>query len=403
MNTRFCHLTKIQHSIFYTYLYHVQTHYDYIILGAGLSGLTTALRMAKDPFFSKKSIAIIDQDLNKSNDRTWCFWEIKPSMYEAIVSYTWPSVLIKGEGVHSHIDIAPYTYKKIESAGLYAFAKAELSQHSNITFIEASVSTTTTLDGKATVTTDIGTFESPAVLNSIYKPNLLKEQTQAVVLQQHFIGWFVKTEKPVFNPKQATYMDFSIPQEGNCRFMYVLPTSNTEALLEYTLFSERLLSKTEYENAIKTYLKNLGVDNYEIIDREQGSIPMTTYDFTQHNTPHVLHIGTAGGWTKASTGYTFTHTLKKSKDLITFLKTNSRFTIYNLKNRWRFYDAVLLEVLAKHNEQGASIFTRMFKKGKAAHIFRFLDEESSLADELKVVLSAPKIPFLKAALKVIFK
>ncbi len=130
---------------------------------------------------------------------------------------------------------------------------------------------------------------------------------------------------------------------------------------------------------------------------------MTTYDFTQHNTPHVLHIGTAGGWTKASTGYTFTHTLKKSKNLITYLKTNSRFTTYSLANRWRFYDAVLLEVLAKHNEQGASIFTRMFKKGKASHIFRFLDEESSLADELKVVLSAPKIPFLKAALKVIFK
>jgi len=98
-------------------------------------------------------------------------------------------------------------------------------------------------------------------------------------------------------------MDFSVAQKGNCRFMYVLPTSETEALLEYTLFSQNLLPKTAYEEAIKEYLHKLGVTNYTITAREQGSIPMTTYDFTQHNSARILHIGTAGGWTKASTGY----------------------------------------------------------------------------------------------------
>lgn len=379
----------------------MQTHYDYIILGAGLSGLTMALRMSGDPFFKNKTIAIIDKNLNKGNDRTWCFWETQPDIYEELVSYKWDKILVKGNGLQNPIPINPYSYKKVEGKDVYAFAKKKLSLYSNIAFIENDVVAITDKETQAEVETTAHRFTTSCVLNSIYKPTILDEQRQAVVLQQHFVGWFVKTKEPVFDPNVATYMDFSIAQKGNCRFMYVLPTSENEALLEYTLFSKNLLPKEAYEQAIKEYLINLEVTDYTITDREQGSIPMTTYDFTQHNTAHILHIGTAGGWTKASTGYTFKHTLKKSQRLIAFLKSGRSFTQYKLKNRWTFYDAVLLEVLASHNERGAEIFTKMFKKGEAAHIFRFLDEESSLGDELKVIWSAPKIPFIKAALKVL--
>jgi lycopene beta-cyclase len=86
--------------------------------------------------------------------------------------------------------------------------------------------------------------------------------------------------------------------------MYVLPTSPTEALLEYTLFSHDLLAKAEYETAIKEYIAQL---NYQLLHnrKEQGSIPMTCYPFWKKIHKKVLNIGTAGGWTKASTGYTF--------------------------------------------------------------------------------------------------
>jgi len=395
----------------------VQTHYDYIILGAGLSGLTTALRMSQDSFFASKTIAIVDQDLSKGNDRTWCFWETAPTLFESIVSYSWSSVLIKGLSIDQTIAISPYSYKKVESEALYAFAKSrlrdsqpngehskknKLSLYSNITFIEDKVIDTKETGAKISVVLTKQTLTASHVLNSIYKPEILNTQKQ-VVLQQHFIGWFVQTKEAVFNPEVATYMDFSVPQKGNCRFMYVLPTSQTEALLEYTLFSKELLPKTEYEQAIKGYLSDIGVTDYTITEREQGSIPMTTYDFTQHNTKRLLHIGTAGGWTKASTGYTFKHSIKKSKDLVSFLRSGKDFTQYKLKNRWTFYDSVLLEVLDKHNDKGAQVFTGMFKKGEAAHIFRFLDEESSFWDELKVIWSAPKWLFIKAALRVIIK
>lgn len=380
----------------------MQTHFDYIIIGAGLSGYTTALRMTRDTYFKDKTIAIIDPNFSKENDRTWCFWETSPSLYEEIVSYRWDHILVKGNDLKVPIDITPYQYKKVEGKDLYAFAKAKLSTYSNITLIEDTVGVLDDIRTHVIVRTQKDSYTATKILDSRYFSKILENQKQTVVLQQHFLGWFVETKEAVFNPTVATYMDFSVPQNGNCRFMYVLPTSQNEALLEYTLFSKKLLPKEAYEEAIKEYLQNLGVTDYTITAREKGSIPMTVFNFTQYNTQNILHIGTAGGWTKASTGYTFMHALKKSKKLITFLKSESSFLTYTLKNRWTFYDAVLLEVLSKHNDSGGEIFTRMFKKGKAQHILRFLDEDSSFKDELKVIWSAPKIIFIKAALKVVF-
>ena len=148
----------------------MQTQYDYIILGAGLSGLTTALRMSRDPFFKSATIAIVDQDLNKGNDRTWCFWETAPDLYKEVVSYTWPSVLIKGYDMDQTIDISPYCYKKVESEAMYAFAKAKLSSYSNITLIEDKVIATDESDTQVTVNLKTQTLSAKHVLNSIYKP-----------------------------------------------------------------------------------------------------------------------------------------------------------------------------------------------------------------------------------------
>lgn len=38
------------------------------------------------------------------------------------------------------------------------------------------------------------------------------------------------------------------------RFFYVIPTSASEALVEYTLFSERLLELRQYEDALRSYI-----------------------------------------------------------------------------------------------------------------------------------------------------
>ena len=197
-------------------------------------------------------------------------------------------------------------------------------------------------------------------------------------------------------------MDFDLPQNGNTRFMYVLPFSEYEALVEYTLFSADLLKNEAYETAIKHYLNQKNAGEFTIEDREQGSIPMTAYPFWENNSPNIMHIGTAGGWTKASTGFTFQKSIRKTEEVIAFLKTDKDLNKMKQSNRFWFYDLLFLDVLSKHNEKGHMLFSLMFKKNKSERIFKFLDEQTTFLEELKIMLSFPVGLFVKALWKRIF-
>ena len=64
-------------------------------------------------------------------------------------------------------------------------------------------------------------------------------QKRYPVLQQHFMGWFIKRKRHIFDDSVATFMDFNLPQNGNTRFMYVLPIDKKTALFEYTFIFKR--------------------------------------------------------------------------------------------------------------------------------------------------------------------
>jgi lycopene beta-cyclase len=208
------------------------------------------------------------------------------------------------------------------------------------------------------VTTSEDQYVGDMLFNSIIDWEQMTRQNKYPVLQQHFLGWFIKTKKPEFDAQTATFMDFDVSQKGNTRFMYVLPSSPTEALIEYTLFSKELLSREEYEGALKAYLETKNIVDYEILEEEFGRIPMTCYPFARNNTKRVHHIGSAGGWTKASTGFTFKNIGKKTKALVAHLAANKPLTAFNRKNRFWYYDLLFLDVLAAHNSRGSTLFSR---------------------------------------------
>ncbi|MBT8243929.1 MAG: lycopene cyclase [Winogradskyella sp.] len=374
--------------------------YDYIILGAGASGLMLAYRMASDAFFDDKSILIIDKEKDKGNDRTWCYWEKKKDEWETILHKTWNTIFFGGETFQDTIDISPYTYKMIRSEAFYKSLWETINTNPNIEFVQAEVEDFKDAN-KVKVVTSKGVFQSKKLFNSIPNSSFL-DQEKYPVLQQHFVGWFVKIKTDAFDASVATFMDFTIPQKGNTRFMYVLPTDKQTALFEYTLFSKDLLEFSEYENAIKSYLEEKNIKDYEIVETEKGSIPMTSYKFSKLNTKNVLNIGTAGGWTKASTGYTFKNTTKKTKVLVSFLKSQNDLSKFSRHTKFWFYDLLFLDVLANENEKGAALFTSLFKKAKTETILKFLDEETSLLEDLKIITSVPSMQFIKALTKRMF-
>lgn len=377
-------------------------NYDYILVGAGASGLMMAYRMSKDTFFDNKKILIIDQEKKSINDRTWCFWEKKEGEWDDILVKSWKKIQFKSH-IHSlEESIFPYQYKMIRSEKFYDTVWKQLASKTNITFIEAAVLSIHQEENSAKVVTSKSTFHSKTVINSVLFSDEYKTQTEYPVLQQHFVGFFIKTESETFDDEKATFMDFKIPQKGNTRFMYVLPFSKNEALFEYTLFSEKLLPISEYEAEIETYLKEKNITNYTITEKEKGSIPMTCYHFWKQNSENIIHIGTAGGWSKASTGFTFKNTTKKTIQLIAHLKEGKPLQTFHTVNKFWFYDLLLLDILQEKNYLGSTLFGQLFKKTSVEKILKFLDEETSFTEDLSIMLKMPPANFIRAIFRRVF-
>jgi lycopene beta-cyclase len=372
--------------------------YDYIFAGTGLSALMTVYHMIRSNKFSNKKILLLDSDVKKTNDRTWCFWENPNGDYENLVSKKWNTAVFSNEKYSRDLTLNPYQYKMIQGLDFYNYIFKIISEQENIEFLNQKVVSFHEENNQVSVKTETENFTCNKFFNSIFNPKEVLSQDKYPLLQQHFIGWKIISSASVFTQEKATFMDFSVAQKGNTRFMYVLPFSETEALLEYTLFSKDLLSEKEYEDEIKNYIQKLGIKNYQILEKESGNIPMTSYPFWNKNSKNIINIGSAGGWTKASTGYTFKNASKKSKALVSFLSQEDDFRKFHKRNKFWFYDLLLLDILDQKNYVGSSIFSAMFKNGNPSLIFKFLDEETSFAEDIQVILKCPKALFLKALL-----
>lgn len=371
-------------------------HYDFIFAGAGLSSLLTLHEMIVSQKFKGKTILLLDESAKNENDRTWCFWENEAGEFEPILHKKWDTAVFANQDFTRDLALHPYQYKMLRAKDFYEQIFTSIARENNITFLNQKVISYREENEHVFVTTATETFRGNKLFNSIFNIELIKNQRKYPLLQQHFIGWFVRTKEAVFTPDKVIFMDFSVTQKGNTRFMYVLPISENEALVEYTLFSKDVLSKQEYESEIVQYLKIKGVTEYEILEKEQGNIPMTCYPFWKNNTKNIVNIGSAGGWTKASTGYTFKNSTKKAKQLVAFLSANSDFRKLHKTSVFWWYDLLFIDVLYKNNALGNSLFSSLFKKGNPLLVFQFLDEETSILQDIRFILRCPKIPFVKA-------
>ena len=380
------------------------TEYDYIIIGAGAAGLMLATAMAKDPYFAKSTVLLLDKSTKNTDDRTWCFWEQGKGNFDHILYKSWKHIYFAGQGFEQRTGLDPYTYKMVRGIDFYEDSLMQLNASEVVRFEQAEVLKIRHEDKGVSVKTSNGEYYSRFVFNSMLDYQFVRHQKQYPLLLQHFQGWVIKSEQACFDPGTVTFMDFSVPQMGNTRFMYVLPFTETSALVEYTLFSGEVLPDSAYEEAISDYLNDkLQGGTYEILKKEKGAIPMSCYDFASQDRKHLLHIGTAGGWAKPSTGYAFMSTSRKIKKLIVHLKQERPLVSFFSRNRFWYYDLLLLDILDRNNALGHLIFTSLFKRRRAQRIFKFLDEETTLWEDLKMIWAcSPKNAFLQALIRRLF-
>ncbi len=371
-------------------------HFDYIIAGTGLAGLQLALKMSQDSFFKGKKILLIDKNRKEANDRTWCFWESEKGKWDHILFHQWKKAGFYSKTIEEEFDV---NYKMIRGIDFYEYAHNTLIQNKQFTFVYEKIIGIIEKD-KVVVSTPTQEFTADYCFDSTF--NYEQYSKKHIPVLQHFVGWFIQTEEDIFDAETVHFMDFRVNQQDNTRFMYVLPFSKNTALIEYTLFSGDVLEKKEYENEIKSYLKEKNITNYKLIEKENGVIPMTCYPFEKKGTKHIIKIGTAGGWTKASTGFTFKSIENKVEKLVTQIKDNNVDGSKLINKRHRLYDLLLLQILIDHNEQGSYIFSKLFERNTPHQIFKFLDERTNLLEEVSIILKSPPMPFIKAIGSILF-
>ena len=378
--------------------------YDYIIAGSGCAGLSLLYKILQTPSLQNKSILVIDKDQKKSNDRTWCFWEKNPGPFESIVYAKWNKLEFLSTDFKKELNLESYTYKMIQGIDFYNFVINYAKKFKNVSFVQESINSIDNIDKKAVLKTTKNTYTANYIFNStnLFNPKINEQNS----LLQHFKGWLIKTEKPVFNPEIGRLMDFRVSQENGATFMYVLPTSATEALVEYTLFSPRVLDKEVYTLELKKYIKEeLEIDNYTLIHQESGVIPMSLAKFEQNPKLNVINIGTSGGYTKASSGYTFQFIQKNIIEIINNLvEGNNIIHPTSFKNKYyQWTDRTLLDVLLSNKLTGKDVFTQMFQKVPVEKILAFLGNESSFLEDLLIFKSFPVKPFLTSGVKQLLK
>ena len=372
-----------------------------VFAGAGLSTLSLLMRLLQNGVADKVRIQVYERSDKNQNDRTWCFWEKGQGFFDELVAARWNQLDFFSNGYAGSLDMGGYEYKMIRGIDFYRHCLSALRTHPKIDWHQTEIETITAQNGAVELRLaggDIHRYEDAVGFNSI--PRAAGRQPGDIILLQHFKGWRIRTNNGAFDPTRATLMDFRISQEPGTSFVYLLPFSDNEALVEYTLFTGELLKPEAYETMLYEYCDRfLGLGNFEIVEEEFGIIPMTNLVYPPL-VDGILQLGTAGGRTKASSGYTFQFVQKQSDQLAAQLaQDKARVHTEPEKWRFRFYDHTLLQVLHDRLMPGDAVFSRLFEKNPTHRVFRFLDNETSLGEELRILTSLPSIPFIKAAIR----
>jgi lycopene beta-cyclase len=141
----------------------------------------------------------------------------------------------------------------------------------------------------------------------------------------------------------------------------------------------------------------LGLEDYFILEEEFGVIPMTDARYSDGRAG-VFQIGTAGGQTKPSSGFTFSFIQKHCAAIIEALVAGTRVK-RRRSNRFNVYDNVLLNVLYNDKLAADRVFGDLFRRNPAPRVLRFLDNDSSWIEELQIMRSVRTGVFLPAALQ----
>ena len=371
--------------------------FDYIIVGAGCSGLSLAYEMNVKNLFNDKTCAIIDKRKEFNRDKIWSYWNIyEHSFYDCLIN-KWDKFCVKKNQNEIILDCENFQYQSIDSQKFYKKILDNLNSNKNIKLIlNKSVDKIYENKDEAIVQCSDKIFRTDIIFNS----SLDNKTTKESELFQHFYGCEVVFDENVNLPEYPIIMDFNCNQDSWVHFFYTLPMGKNKIFIENTWISnEKSFAFERYIAEINYYIQNnLNYKKkYKTNYSEIGSIPMFHF---KNNMKYkkLINIGTAGNLTRKSTGYTFLNIQKSVKQIAINISKKQNIKESSVSLKYNYLDNIFIKVLLEKKGSMYEVFFDLFKKNKTKDIVKFLSNTSNWFEDLKIILSMPKLIFIKKLL-----
>ena len=374
-----------------------------VILGAGLSGLLTAWRCLE--LNPKLKITLIDANSEIAGDHTWSFNlnDIDTELQKWVrpfIAHQWDAYDVKFPTRQRTLNITYCTgnSETLKSCvrPLIDSGRLSLKLNSRVQDIGEDI---VFLEGGEEI-------QSALILDARgFEPN-----PERYLGYQKFVGHVIRTKQP-HGVERPIIMDATVPQLGGYRFVYCLPYSDTELLVEDTYYTDGADMKSQEVDArIRDYIESqLNITSYEVARRETGILPITIAIKPDVYAP--MSIGIRGGYYHAVTGYSFPDAAKVADKLahqiLSLVNGGQKITNRNLQlamhnmqrehySSERFFRLLnrMLFRAAKPQER-YMVLQRFYGLGEGL-IERFYAGDLTWRDKVRILIGKPPVPVFKA-------
>ncbi len=372
-----------------------------LILGAGCSGTAMALALRRKGFCGQ--LTLIDSRSAFDREQRWCFWahevgeELAP-----LIRHQWEHWKVYHDTVKARRSSGAMAYHEIYAPDYFRKMHGLLESEPNTRLcLGHSVRSLVVSRSCVAVTTDQDTFRADRVIDTRNLPTM-PQKSESVNLGQSFLGRHIKASPGTFDRAAFTWMDFRLPQtNGALWFGYVLPYSDTEALVEVAAIWKARPSADVHEKQLRAYEELLGINTCQVLRCEEGFIPMQSEVRPVKISSRHYQTGIMGGCARPSSGYAFLRIQQQTDALASHLVRGTPVPSWKL--RPMLLDRIFLQALQDQPLEVGRALATLLARMQAKALLAFFNEQSSLWQDFLALACLPKVLFSKALASILWK
>lgn len=375
--------------------------WDIILAGGGLANGLIALRLRQQR--PGLRVLLLEADSQPGGNHTWSFHEgdITPGQHRWIaplVAHRWQGYDVRFPGLNRTLTGDYLSITSARFAAVLADACGESLQ---------TAAAVTALTPQTVTHADGTTLRARAVIDGRgYTPDRhLNTGSQSFLGQE----WHLRQPHGLTRP---ILMDATVNQQGGYRFVYTLPLSATELLIEDTHYIDaaRLHLSAARQN-IADYARQQGWCLDRLIREERGHLPiMLAGDFPAYWQARDKQpcSGLRAGLFHATTGYSLPHAVALA-EVIAGTADISAATIFSVIHRYalrqwqeqRFFRTLnRMLFLAGDADKRWQVMQRFYSLNEGL-IARFYAGQLTLADKARILAGKPPVPVGEAMLAIL--